>query len=94
VLWMGNYPTELMAYSIYRVGERWCSIRRDCAGGREGGESLVWVTVALPGGGATTVIDKLLRLVVTWLKGLGRGTITTMTFTSTTAGWPRRRCGG
>jgi hypothetical protein len=35
VLWMCNYPTKLMACSIYRVRERWCPIRRDCAGGRE-----------------------------------------------------------
>jgi hypothetical protein len=37
VLWMGNYPTDLMACSIYRVRERCCPIQRDCAGGREGG---------------------------------------------------------
>jgi hypothetical protein len=35
VLWMCNYPTELMACSIYRVLKRWCPIRRDCASGRE-----------------------------------------------------------
>jgi hypothetical protein len=35
VLWMCDYPMELMACSIYRVHERWCPIRRDCAGGRE-----------------------------------------------------------
>jgi hypothetical protein len=35
VLWMGNYPMELMEYSIYRVSERWCPIRKDCAGDRE-----------------------------------------------------------
>jgi hypothetical protein len=40
VLWMCNYPMELMACSIYRVRERCCPIRRECAGGREGG----WVT--------------------------------------------------
>jgi hypothetical protein len=47
---------------------------------------------ALTGWGATTVIGKLLRLAATWLKGHGRGTITAMTFTSTTTGWPRHRC--
>jgi hypothetical protein len=26
VLWMGDYPMELMAYSIYRLSERWCPI--------------------------------------------------------------------
>jgi hypothetical protein len=40
VLWMGNYPTELMAHSIYRVRERWCPIRKDCTGGRRGKELL------------------------------------------------------
>jgi hypothetical protein len=35
VLWMCDYPTELMACSIYRVRERWCPIRRDCVGGWE-----------------------------------------------------------
>jgi hypothetical protein len=40
------------------------------------------------------VIGELLQLVAMWLKGRGRGTITAMTFTSTTAGWPRRQCGG
>jgi hypothetical protein len=43
VLWLGNYPTELTTYSIYRVSERWCPIRRDYAGGREGG----WVTAVI-----------------------------------------------
>jgi hypothetical protein len=28
---------EVMAYSIYRVSERWCPIRRNCADGQEGG---------------------------------------------------------
>jgi hypothetical protein len=40
MLWMDNYSTKLMACSIYRVCERCGPIRRDCAGGREGGESL------------------------------------------------------
>jgi hypothetical protein len=40
---MGDYPTELMACSIYRVSERWCPIRKDCASGREGG----WVTAVI-----------------------------------------------
>jgi hypothetical protein len=39
VLWMGNYPMELMACSIYRDWERWCLIWKNCAGGREGGMS-------------------------------------------------------
>jgi hypothetical protein len=49
VLWMGNYPTELMACSIYRVRERCCPIWRDCAGSREEGESLLCSTVAIAG---------------------------------------------
>jgi hypothetical protein len=40
VLWMGNYPTKLRVYSIYRVSERWCPTQKDCTGGREGCESL------------------------------------------------------
>jgi hypothetical protein len=63
---------------------RWWPRRED--------ESLVRFTVALTGWGATTVIGELLRLAATWLKGHGRGTITATTFTSTTAGWPRRWC--
>jgi hypothetical protein len=43
VLWMGNYPTEFMACSIYRVRERCCPIWRDCAGDWEGG----WVTAVI-----------------------------------------------
>jgi hypothetical protein len=40
------------------------------------------------------VIGELLQLAAMWLKGPGHGMITAMKFTSTTAGWPRRRCGG
>jgi hypothetical protein len=43
VLWMGSYPTELMAGSIYKVSERWCPIWRNCVGSREGG----WVTAVI-----------------------------------------------
>jgi hypothetical protein len=67
VLWMGNYPTELMACSIYRVSERWCPIRRDCAGDREGGGvshggDLPWQS---QGNRATTVTGWSLRLMTT-----------------------------
>jgi hypothetical protein len=34
-----DYPTELMACSIYRVRERCCLIWMNCTGGREGNES-------------------------------------------------------
>jgi hypothetical protein len=38
VLWMGNYPTELMACSIYRALERWPVNLSSRGGGRgEGG---------------------------------------------------------
>jgi hypothetical protein len=40
------------------------------------------------------VIGELLQLVAMWLKGHGHGMITAITFTSTTVGRPRRRCGG
>jgi hypothetical protein len=38
VLWMGNYPTELMACSIYRSPERWLVNLKETRGGRRGGE--------------------------------------------------------
>jgi hypothetical protein len=57
-------------------------------------ESLVRVSVTLTGWGAMVVIGELLQLAAMWLKGPGHGMITAMKFTSTTAGWPRRRCGG
>jgi hypothetical protein len=34
VLWMGNYPTELMACSIYRSLERWSVNLSSRGGGR------------------------------------------------------------
>jgi hypothetical protein len=38
VLWMGNYPTELMACSIYRSLERWpVNWKETRSGRREGG---------------------------------------------------------
>jgi hypothetical protein len=63
---------------------RWRPGRRD--------ESPVRFTVALTGRRTTAVIGELLRLVATWLKGHGRGTTIATMFTSTTAGWTRRRC--
>jgi hypothetical protein len=42
-----DYPTELMACSIYRVRERCCLIWMNCTGGREGNESRRWSTVAI-----------------------------------------------
>jgi hypothetical protein len=41
-----DYPTELMACSIYKVCERCCLIWTNCAGGREGNKSRRWSTVA------------------------------------------------
>jgi hypothetical protein len=41
-----DYPTELMACSIYIVHERCCLIWANCAGGREGNESRRRSTVA------------------------------------------------
>jgi hypothetical protein len=40
VLWMGNYPTELMACSIYRSPERWPVNLKETRGGRRGGGAL------------------------------------------------------
>jgi hypothetical protein len=42
-----DYPTELMACSIYRVREWCCLIWTNCAGGREGNESRRRSTVAI-----------------------------------------------
>jgi hypothetical protein len=40
VLWMGNYPTELMACSIYRSLERWPMNLSSRGGGRREGDAL------------------------------------------------------
>jgi hypothetical protein len=40
VLWMGNYPTELMACSIYRSLEQWPVILSSRGGGRREGDAL------------------------------------------------------
>jgi hypothetical protein len=42
-----DYPTELMACSIYRVREWCCLIWTNCGGGREGNESRRRSTVAI-----------------------------------------------
>jgi hypothetical protein len=38
MLWMGNYPTKLIACSIYRSPERWPMNLKETRGGRRGGE--------------------------------------------------------
>jgi hypothetical protein len=40
VLWMGNYPTELMACSIYRSLEQWPVNLKETRGGRRRGGAL------------------------------------------------------
>jgi hypothetical protein len=40
VLWLGNYPTELMACSIYRSPEWWPVNLKETCGGRRGGGAL------------------------------------------------------
>jgi hypothetical protein len=53
VLWMGNYPTELMAYSIYRSPERWLVNLKETRGGRRGGRALAQAIGGIYRGGLT-----------------------------------------
>jgi hypothetical protein len=41
VLWMGDYPMELIACSIYRSPERWLVNLKETRGGRRDGGALV-----------------------------------------------------
>jgi hypothetical protein len=40
VLWMGNYPKELMSCSIYRSPERWPVNLKETRDGRRGGGAM------------------------------------------------------
>jgi hypothetical protein len=67
VLWMGDYPTELMACPIYRVCERWPVNWKKTRGGRRGRGALAQALSGFHRGGPSG--DHricLTRLTETW----------------------------